>query len=169
MLPAARDAGMGDSPHSGRLFVFAACPNTRSCLRSCPGSARLASVRGFLEGRISGSSQPFRSPDETEIRATHVSMPVLTGDDGEAATVAVAAQCPAPGSHASRCRGSRMPLSGNHSAGLPRENSRQFDNLRARTPTLRTRRGGHWIPRALIAGSNTSSARDFQSSLDKFD
>ena len=35
----------------------------------CLPSALLRPFRGFREGRISGSSQPFRSADETEIRA----------------------------------------------------------------------------------------------------
>ncbi|WP_404801913.1 relaxase/mobilization nuclease domain-containing protein, partial [Bosea spartocytisi] len=35
----------------------------------CPPSAPLRQIRDFREGRISGSSQPFRSADETEIGA----------------------------------------------------------------------------------------------------
>jgi hypothetical protein len=35
----------------------------------CPPSALLRQFRGFREGRISGSSQPLWSADETEIGA----------------------------------------------------------------------------------------------------
>ncbi|ABA06335.1 hypothetical protein Nwi_3088 [Nitrobacter winogradskyi Nb-255] len=36
---------------------------------ACPPSGLLRQFRGFREGRISGSSQPIWSADETEIRA----------------------------------------------------------------------------------------------------
>lgn len=44
----------------------------------CPPSALLRQFGGFREGRISGSSQPFRSADETEIGAG-VRIPIHSG------------------------------------------------------------------------------------------
>ncbi len=63
-----RDLRDGFEHLDAYLNLFA--PLSRRLTRTkCPPSALLRQFRGFREGRISGSSQPFRSADETEIGA----------------------------------------------------------------------------------------------------
>jgi propane monooxygenase large subunit len=92
--------------------------------RDCPPSALLRQFDGFREGRISGSSQPFRSADETEIRAGESTG--RAGREGHPPSDAAAVLGRREDPH----RAGRRARRGEHRRAVPARGDRLVDVLR---------------------------------------